>query len=121
MVQPMSAYDSPEMLRVLDECKKGNYSVAFALVLPLAEGGNPKAQCWLASFYQLGLGTATDGRKAAELYKKVAERNISEEMLSAVAYNNLSSIYFGGLPGVNRDTDEGEKYRELARQLGFPM
>jgi uncharacterized protein len=117
----MSDFDSPTMLEAIDAMDKGDYSAASALLLPLAEAGNPRAQCNLATLYQCGLGVTVDGRKAIELYERVAQQNFSEGHLSAIAYNNLATIYFTGLPGVERDPEKGQQYLKRARELGFEM
>ncbi|HLJ41963.1 MAG TPA: hypothetical protein VKT50_10790 [Candidatus Acidoferrales bacterium] len=117
----MAEFDSPEVLKAIEELNRGNYSVAVALLVPLAEAGNPKAQCNLASLYHLGLGVESDGKRAVELYKKVAEHNVLEGNLSALAYNNLATIYFTGAPGVEADWAKANAYLTRARDLGFEM
>ena len=117
----MTDFDSPEMLHAIDELDKGNYSAAFALLLPLAEAGNPRAQCNLATLYQAGLGVEPDGRKAVELYQTVAEQNIRESCLSGIAYNNLATIYITGGPGIEPDRQKSQEFKERARALGFEM
>ena len=117
----MNDFDNPQLLKAIDELERGNHAAAFELLVPLADAGNPKAQCNIATLYHLGLGVKTDGVKAIELYLKVAEQDIREEHLSGIAYNNLATIYFTGLPGVEPDKKKGEEYLARARQLGFEM
>jgi uncharacterized protein len=107
----MASFDSPEMLNALDSMEKRNYSVAFEMLVPLAEAGNPKAQLNLANLYHLGWGVKMDAKKAIELYQKVAHQNIREEYLSGLAYHSLSVIYITGLPGIQPD---GERAAEFA-------
>ena len=95
--------------------------MAVALLVPLAEAGNPKAQCNLASLYHQGLGVERDGKRAVELYKKVTEPNVPECNLSALAYNNLATLYFTGAPGVGADWGKANAYLTRARELGFEM
>ena len=117
----MAKFNSTDLLKALDELDRGNHASAFALLVPLAAAGNPKAQCNLATLYHLGWGVEVDGRKAVDLYESVAKQNILEDRLSAVAYNNLSSIYSTGLPGVEADKKKSSEYLALARRLGFEM
>ena len=62
-----------------------------------------------------------DGKKAVELYHKVAQQNIEEEYLSGLAYQNLSTIYITGLPGIKPDRERAAEFAACARQLGFEM
>lgn len=117
----MSDAESKRLKDGVTEFEKQNYSVAFNLLQPLAEAGNPKAQCSLACMYHLGLGVETDGRKAIELYRAVAKQNIREGQLSGLAYSNLAAIYGTGAPGVDRDVELSRECRRLATELGFPM
>ena len=117
----MAVFDSATMLRAIEEFDKRNYSAAVALLGPLVETGNPRAVCYLAHMYHLGLGVNVDGEKATELYQRVAEQNIQESRLSALACNNLATIYFVGLPGIERDVEKGQQYLARARELGFEM
>jgi TPR repeat protein len=117
----MSNYDTPKLTVALDSLSKGDYSAAVRLLDALAKSGNPKAQCNLATCYQLGLGVKADGLKAVELYKTVAEQNIREEHLSAVAYNNMATIYISGVAGIEPDCHKAAEYQKLSRSLDFPM
>jgi uncharacterized protein len=117
----MSDAEFEKLRDALAEFEKENYSVAFKLLRPLAEAGNPQAQCSLASLYHLGLGVEADGRKATELYRATATQNIREGQLSGLAYSNLSAIYGTGAPGVERNLELARECRRLAKELGFPM
>ena len=117
----MHDFDSPEVLKAVGELENGNHAEAFRLLVPLANAGNPKARCNLATLYHLGLGVQMDGRKAVELYRSVAEQNILEDHLSGIAYNNLATIYATGLPGIQPDPEKSRRFREQAKTLGFEM
>ena len=117
----MASFDSPEMLKALDNIEKRNYLVAFEVLVPLAEAGNPKAQLNLANLYHLGWGVNVDGKKAVELYHQVAQQNIREEHLSDLAYHSLAMIYIMGLPGVEPDCERAAEYSARAKELGFEM
>jgi hypothetical protein len=41
----MDDFDSPNMLKAVEELDRKNYLSALALLVPLAHAGNPKAQC----------------------------------------------------------------------------
>jgi uncharacterized protein len=114
-------FDTPELLRAVEEIEQGNYDTAFELLVPLAQAENPRAQCNLATLYHFGLGVTVSGEKAVDLYRKVAEQNIVEGHLSALACNNLAILLFTGLPGVEQDTEAGHRYLNRARALGFEM
>jgi TPR repeat protein len=119
--EAMTDFNSPTMLRAIDEMDKRNYSVALALLVPLAEMGNQRARCNLAILYSFGWGVTMNAKKAVELYHGVAEQNIQEGHLSAIAYNNLATIYFTGVSGVERDIEKGQECLARARELGFEM
>ena len=112
-------FDTPSLLQAIDDIDKGNYSSAVEILTPLAEAGNPKAQCNLASMFQCGLGVKTDGEKAVKLYLRVARQNIRKEMLSAIAYHNLATIYTTGLPYIERDSGKAVEFEARAKELGF--
>ena len=117
----MANFDTPELLEALQSIDKGNYSAAFEALALLAEAGNPKAQCNLANLYHFGWGVTADGSKAAELYWAVARQNIHEGKLSALSYNNLSTLYICGAPGIEPDHERAAEYSALAKELGFGM
>jgi TPR repeat protein len=120
-VEPLAIFDTPELLEALENIDKGQYSAAFEVLARLADSGNPKAQCNLASLYQFGWGVMADGSKAVELYCKVARQNIHEEKLSALSYHNLSTLYICGAPGIGPDHERAAAYSALAKELGFDM
>jgi TPR repeat protein len=114
-------FDSPELLKAIDDFDHGNYAVAVAVFARLAEMANPRAQCYLAFAYQFGWGVPADGKMAVDLLVSVAQRNIRDGCLSAVAYNNLATIYVTGLPGIEKDECMSEEYRRRSQELGFEM
>lgn len=117
----MASFDSLEVLQALENIEKGNYSAALEALAPLAQAGNAKAQCNLANLYHFGWGVNIDGKKAVELYLRVAEQNIREGHLSGLAYNSLATIYVTGLPGIEPDPKKAHQYSKQARELGFEM
>jgi TPR repeat protein len=117
----MASFDSPELLKALENIEKRNYSIAVETLAPLAQAGNPKAQCNLANLYHFGWGVETDAKKAIELYHRVAQQNIREEYLSGLAYQSLSTIYITGLPGIEPDRERAADFADRAKELGFVM
>jgi TPR repeat protein len=117
----MASFDTPELLEALQNIDRGDYSAAVEVLAHLSDAGNPKAQCNLGTLYHLGLGVTADGKKAVELYCKVARQNIHEEGLSAVSYHNLSALYICGAPGIGPDRERAAEYSALAKELGFDM
>jgi TPR repeat protein len=117
----MANFDSPEVVKAIEYIEKGNYSEAFRELTSPGVSDNPKAQCNLANLYHFGWGVSPDGKKAVELYLRVGGRNIRDEHLSGLAYNNLATIYMTGLPGIDPDTEKARQYSKQARELGFEM
>ena len=90
-----------------------DYTQAFTLLKPLAEHGNPEAQCIVASMYHLGLGREKMILEAIKWYIKSAEQGYG------VASNNLAGIYLCGADDVAADRTEAEKWFQTAREQGF--
>jgi hypothetical protein len=91
-----------------------NYGEAFRLLLPLAESGDTEAQCAVASMYQPGWGVERDVVEAVRWYVMAAEGG------SALACNNLWSIYSGGWYEVEQDKETARKWYDEAKRRGFP-
>lgn len=117
----MSELASQLMQQALFEYEQENYKSALNLLIPLAEDGNPTAQCYLATLYQCGLGVEMDCSKAIDLYIKVAKQGIMDGCLSGLAYHNLETIYRVGAPGIPRDEEKANQYALLAEKYGFCM
>lgn len=116
-----SDFNSLKMSKAMQAIDDRNYSAALELLLTLAEAGNPKAQLNLATLYHFGLGAEADTQKAVGLYLAIGEQDIPDEHLSTLAYNNLSTLYVCGGPGVRTSWEEALKYRQLSKDLGFEM
>jgi TPR repeat protein len=117
----MTEFDSPTMLKAIDQMDKRNYLQALALLMPLAEAGNPRALRSLANLHHFGWGVEADGKKATEPYVKVAEQNIQDQHLSALAYQSLATLYITRAPGVDPDRKKAAQYEKLAKDLGFDV
>jgi tetratricopeptide (TPR) repeat protein len=80
-------------------------------LVPLAEGGDPLAQLWLARLYDLypfGKGTPEEGRIAMRWYTRAADQHL------AVAEHLLFSIYDNGLLGIPDDKPTARAFLERA-------
>jgi TPR repeat protein len=71
--------------------------------------------------YHLGLGVEANAERAIELYLKVAEQQIYDEHLSAIAYHNLAQIYSCCHGGIEPDPQKAREYRVRSKELGFEM
>jgi hypothetical protein len=60
-----------------------------------------------------------DGRPASDV--KVAEQNIQDQHLSALAYQSLATLYITRAPGVDPDREKAAQYEKLAKDLGFDV
>lgn len=97
----------------LTALERGDYSLAFTILQPLAEAGDSEAECLIGNMYQLGLGVESDILKAGEWYRKAAEKG------HAVAANNLAGILLAGANGEQPDLQEAAKWYDCARERGF--
>ena len=95
-----------------------DFREARRILMPLAEAGNPKAQCYVASMFQGGLGCAIDGEKAVEFFRKAAIQNEMDEKVSGLAYHNLGTIYSVGLPGIPANASLAKECWRKAGELG---
>lgn len=110
-----------ELVLGIDAFDNAKYEDAFSFLMPLAKKGDLKAQCYIATMYQCGFGVQVDGVESVMWFTKVADQEMAEENLSAIACNNLSTIYSTGLPGIAIDKSLAKRYQEKARKLGFQM
>ena len=88
-----------------------DYSKALALLKPLAERGNPRAQNGLGMIYDLGLGVPKNLNEASKWYRKAAEQGY------ALAQSYLGSMYAKG-EGVPKDSVEAAKWYRKAAEKG---
>jgi TPR repeat protein len=96
----------------LDSAKRAyqdkDYAKAFKEVTPLADQGDPDAQCLLAKMYFAGQGVVKDPDRAVKLFK-----------LSAAQGNSDAQFFLGSwylLP--HRDVAEGAKWLRLSAEQG---
>jgi TPR repeat protein len=96
----------------LDSAKRAyqdkDYAKAFKEVTPLADQGDPDAQCLLAKMYFAGQGVPKDADRAVKLFNSSAARGNSDAQFF------LGSWYL--LP--HRDVAEGAKWLRLSAEQG---
>jgi hypothetical protein len=97
----------------VDAFNNSNYTEALNLLKPFAEEGNSEAQCIIGNLYHLGLGVEISGIEAIKWYVLSAKQG------SAIAANNLASIYFLGDCGIKKDNEEALKWCRLSQDQGF--
>ena len=90
----------------------GEKSKAFGIWKEAAEQGYAKAQHYVATCYNSGLGTKKDKTLALEWYKKAAEQDYPQ----SVCY--LADFYEYGIGGVERNTDQAVLLWKKAAELG---
>ena len=96
---------------------RANYQTALKIWLPLAQGGDPKAQAYVGEIYEKGLGTQPNYASAAKWYQQAANQGYARAKMS------LGSLYERGL-GVSRNNVQALKlYRDASgladRQVEF--
>ena len=94
--------------------KSENYPKALALLTPLAERGNPRAQNGLAIMYARGLGVSTNLDQAFKWHQK-----------SALQGHALAQFYLGLMwadgQAVPRDPAKGASWLRVAAQQGLSV
>ena len=75
---------------------RASYATTLKVWLPLAEGGDPKAQTYVGEAFEKGLGVEPDYASAALWYLQAAEQGFSRAAI------NLGNLFEQGL-GLERD------------------
>ncbi|MBT8126180.1 MAG: sel1 repeat family protein [Gammaproteobacteria bacterium] len=94
--------------------KSGDYPKALALLTPLAERGNPRAQNGLAIMYARGLGVSTNLEQAFEWHEKSALQGY------ALAQFLLGLMHADG-QAVPKDAAKGAKWLRAAAEQGLAV
>lgn len=127
----------------------GNYKKTLALVQPLADNGNPRAQVMIGRCYENGLGVEQNMAVAAQWFQLAAEQNDPEaQILLAYCYEvgagvpknnqqvmnlmtraaesgnpeaqfNLAINYSQGIYGAPKNENESFRWASLAAQQGY--
>lgn len=87
--------------------QESTYLTSFALLTPLAEQGDARAQHKLATMYRDGRGVTKDETRAVELFRMAAEAGYVPAQL------NLGVMYRAG-KGVPADSEEALRWYRLA-------
>jgi len=103
----------------LREFSSGHFKKAYLILLPYARAGNVIAQGYIGVMYMTGVGVKVNGLKAVEWLKKAAKQK--KDKISAVAYNNLGTVYITGIPPVRKNSSIAKMYWKKAFELGFTM
>ncbi len=101
------------LVRGLTEFDRGNYALAFTLLMPIAASGEAESQCLIANMYQLGLGVEANILTAIEWYEQSASQGYG------VAANNLGEIFLAGGEGVAVNRIQAAFWLKKAVQQGF--
>ena len=112
---PPKEYESADLKGALACFGEGDYAGAFALALPMAEGGVAMAQCMVGGLYQTGLGGESDALAAERWLRKAGEQGCG------LAWHNLSTLYLTGGDGVEPNRDEARRCRRKAIENGFDL
>jgi TPR repeat protein len=94
--------------------KKGNYSKAMSIWLPLAEQGDAKAQYKVGKMYYKGQGQKQNYNEAFIWFKVAAEKNNVEAQAA------IGEMYLIG-EGVKQDNTEAFKWNKIAAIQGNTM
>ena len=156
LLSPLMGYSyeiTPEQEKLLNEAwtayNIGNYKKTLAIIQPMANDGNPRAQTMLGRCYENGLGVAQDLAVAAQWFQLAAEQNYTEaQVLLAYCYEtgagvpknpaevmnlmtraaekgnpeaqfNLAINYSQGLYGAPKNEQESFKWASLAANQGY--
>lgn len=93
--------------------ESGDYPKAYRLLKPLADQGDPEAQCIIANLYHLGLGLERNISAAIQWYRHSAEQGYG------IASNNLAGIFMTGEHNGVIDYAEAQRWYQKAREQGF--
>jgi uncharacterized protein len=91
----------------------GKVEEAWAGMIPLAEGGDARAQFWVGSRYIDGRGTQRNDARAVDWITKAAEGG------NAQAQFNLGVFYRDGMRGVTKDLVAAKKWLGLSAAQGY--
>lgn len=103
----------PNLAQGIAAFEAGDYTIAFKILKPIANRGEPEAQCIIANIYHLGLGLERNILEAVKWYKKSAEQGYG------LASNNLAGIFLIGDDGIEVDQAEAEQWYKKAIEQGF--
>ncbi len=98
---------------VLTAFQREDYASVLKAAMPHAVAGNADAQCMISFLYQSGSGVPRDLVKAEEWLLKATAQD------SALAWNNLGTLYAVGGPGLSQGQEKAHYCYLRAKELGF--
>lgn len=98
---------------IFEAFERKEYKFVLEVALPHAKAGNADAQVMVSQLYEWGLGVARDVLEAERWLLKAAEQN------SAVAWNNLGTMYAMRYPELEHRWVDAQKCYARAKELGF--
>ncbi len=105
-----TSYNADE---VMEAFERKDYESVLRDALPYAIAGNPDAQCMISLLYQYGFGVSRDLAKAEEWLLKATAQD------SALAWNNLGTLYAVGGPGLSHGREKTHECYQKAKEFGF--
>ena len=109
---PLTA--SADYDRGRDAYEQGDYTDAYQIWLPLAIGGDARAQTAIATLHDTGKGVKQDPVAAARWYRLAAEQGKAEAQFI------LGMMYYSG-DGVVQDYHQAWKWYDLAARNGMAI
>src|SRR6185295_9645699 len=97
----------------LERIDSPQFAKAWALLLPLAEGGLAQAQTLVACMYDLGFGIEPSATEAARWYELAANQG------DGGAASNLCTLHQTGRLGRPADEKAVRRWWKRATELGF--
>ena len=92
----------------------GNPEQSYAILKPLADGGNADAQYAVAVLYREGWGTEQSMESAANYYQQAAEGDHRDSMFE------VGWLYQAGQGGLTKDYEKAAMWYKKAAEKGHP-
>jgi len=100
---------------IVNAFERADYAYVLENAMPHSLAGNPDAQCTVALLYQLGFGVERNLVEAERWLLRATEQN------SALAWNNLGSLYAMKYPELKGRWHDAHKCWQRAAELGFDV
>jgi TPR repeat protein len=98
--------------RAVEAMRSGDFAVAYCIMRPLAEIGDPEAQYNIGWMYMNGYGLRVNDRLALEWWQKAARQKHADASFS------IAMLYSMGEGDIPKDSDKAIDYYLLALQEG---
>lgn len=103
-----------ELSQGISAYRARNYEAAVALIMPLAERGDPYAQFTLGAMYDNGVGVPRNFTVALSWYKRAGIQGLADGQY-------MVGRFYGGGRGVKQDPARALYWFELAASGGHPL